>query len=577
MRSPIETEESQTQPQAEVTAEPQSEPRPEAAATPSRSRALQWIQWGTEGRRLWVGLTWVGLTALLVLLVLHSTDAGVSYDENSQRHYGNLILDWFRSSFKDTNAMTFGDLYLYGGLFDAPVQWLVQFSPYGVYESRHILTAITALLGVVATWKMATAVAGERAGFLGALMLSLTPCWVGHGLFNPKDIPFATAAAFASFSAVRLAMGPAPLRVRDMCWAGLTVGIALGVRPGGNFVVAYPCLAAGLRLGLEVVRRHRRGQPLGLGRLTLNLVTCVYLVFVIAWPLMLLFWPWAQIDPFKRPLEAMYIARHFNWQGSVLFQGQMVDAKELPISYLPVWFKITLPETYLLAAIALLVLLVGLIVRRRTSDGGRVLGWCMLVTFVALPFAAVLITRPVLYDAQRHVLFLLPPMAALAGCAFSEVLAAQWLPRVVRGAFAGVLVALSILVGVDIVQLHPFEYVYFNRLSGGLAKQYRRFETDYWSIGYRDGLEWVLNELPPQHPARRTRVTACDKAGNERLEYYLEQWPGAADRVRVTRNYDQADVLIGVRRWGCHRRGHRTLGTVKRQGAPLVYIRRVRD
>jgi hypothetical protein len=299
------------------------------------------------------------------------------------------------------------------------------------------------------------------------------------------------------------------------------------------------------------------------------------LVFVIAWPIMLLFWPWAQLNPFRRPLEAMWIAGHFNWDGTVLFEGRLIAANVLPLSYLPVWFRITLPETYLLAAVALVALCVGLAIRDHRFQGERVLGWAMLAAFVVLPFAGVLITRPVLYDAQRHVLFLLPPMAAMAGCALSEVFAAAWLPRAVRGAFAGVFVALSILVTVDIVQLHPFEYVYFNRISGGLAKQYRRFETDYWSIGYRDGLEWVLKELPPERESRRTRVTACDKAGNERLEYYLQQWPGAADHVRVMREYNRADVLIAVRRWGCYRRAGRTLGTVKRQGVPLVYIRRV--
>lgn len=573
MRSAIETDESQTQPQAVVTAEPQSQPK--AAVTSLRSRALDGFRWVTKGSRLWVALSWLGLLILLELIVLHGTDAGVSYDENSQRLYGDLILAWFRSWFKDLGAMTLRDLHFYGGLFDAPAQWLVQFSPYGVYETRHVLTAIVALLGVVAAWKMATAVAGERAGFLSALILSLTPCWVGHGLFNPKDIPFASAVAFASLASLRLAIGPAPLRLRDIGWAGLTVGIALGVRPGGYFVVAYPCLAAAARLGLEVLRRRRSGEPLGLGRLTVNLSRCVLLVFVIAWPIMLLFWPWAQLAPFKRPLIAMWIVRRFNWKNTVLFEGSMVDAKALPIRYLPVWLRLTLPETYLLAAIAIVVLCAGLAIRRRRFEGDRVLGWGLLAAFVVLPFAAVLITRPVLYDAQRHVLFLLPPMAAVAGCALSEVFAAPWLPRAVRGAFAGVFVALSILVTVDIVQLHPFEYVYFNRISGGLAKQHRQFETDYWSIGYREGLEWVLKELPPEPASRRTRVTGCDKAGAERLEYYLQRWPGAADQVHVTREYDQADVLIAVRRWGCDRRAGRTLGTVERQGVPLVYIRRI--
>jgi hypothetical protein len=579
MRSAIETDDSQSkvQPEAEQGAEPpaQSQPEPNAEVVPLRERALGWARRATEGDRPWFALSWLGLLILAYLIVRHGDDAGVSYDENSQRHYGDLILAWFRSSFTDQSAMTFRDLYLYGGLFDAPAQWLVQFSPYGVYETRHFLTAFVALLGVVATWRIGAAIAGPRGGFLSALILTLTPCWIGHGLFNPKDIPFATAAAFASLSSLRLAMGPAPLRLRDICWAGVTVGIALAVRPGGNFVVGYPYLAAGFRLCLEVLRRAKLRAPLGIGRLTVSLVSCVLLVLVIAWPIMLLTWPWAQLEPFKRPLAAMAAARRFNWTGTVLFEGNLIDAGNLPLRYLPVWFKVTLPEIYLLAALAIAVLLVGLAIRRPKLVGEHVLGWTMLSTFVGLPFAAVLITRPVLYDAQRHVLFLLPPLAALAGCVLSEVFGAEWLPRAVRGAFAGVFVGLAILVSVDIVQLHPFEYTYFNRLSGGLVKQYRRFETDYWSIGYREGLEYVVKQLPQLDPSRRTRVVGCDLAGNERLEYYLAQWPGASDHVRVTRNYEQADVLIATKRWNCHRRPGKTIAAITRQDAPLVWIRKI--
>jgi hypothetical protein len=489
-------------------------------------------------------------------------DAGVSYDEYAQRHYGDLILQWFRSGFTDHGAMQYRDLYLYGGLFDAAVQWLAQFSPYGIYETRHIFSALISVLGLVATWKVANAIAGPRAGFLGAAVLALTPLWVGHGLMNPKDVPFGTAAMFACLSSVRLAMGPAPLRLSDMCWAGVTVGIALGVRPGGNFVIAYPCLAAALRLALEAWRRQRMGARV--------------LVLAIGWAIMLMLWPWAQLDPFVRPLIAMSKARHFSWPMRSFFEGQFMPGTSTPLRYLPVWFKLTLPETYLLAAIALAGLCVAWIVRRPPLQGERALAWTLLATFVVLPFAGVLITRPVLYDAQRHMLFLLLPMSALAGCAFSEVLGASYLPRAVRGAFAGVLAGLSLLVAIDIVQLHPFEYVFFNRSSGGLAAQYRQFETDYWSIGYRQGLEWVLNELPPQHPGRRTRVIACDGSGHDRLAYYVAQWPGASDEVRVVRDYEQADTLIAVQRWNCHLKPGETIATIDRQNTPLVYIRRVR-
>ncbi|HKP64159.1 MAG TPA: hypothetical protein VJV78_45800 [Polyangiales bacterium] len=529
--------------------------------------------WAGEGSRLWLGLSWAGLLLVLGLIAAFGRDAGMSYDEQLQMQYGDMVVAWFASGFKDDRATTFFDLYLYGGLFDAPAQWLATHSPLGLLETRHLLTQLIALLGIVASWKMAAHVGGPRAGFFAGLTLALTPCWIGHGMFNPKDIPFGSAAAFASLAAVRLAVGPAPLRWRDICLGGLAAGIALGVRPGGVFVLGYPCLAGGLRLLLELTRRRREGESLHLGALSLNLLACCVLVVLIAWPVMISAWPWAQLQPLTRPLEGIEAASHFNWQNKVLFEGRMIDSDKLPLRYLPVWFRLTLPETYLLAAMAAVVMLVRL-ARHRSWRAEPALGLAIIACSVVLPLAAVFIKRPVLYDAQRHVLFLLPPTAALAGCALSELLHAEWLPRALRGAAAGVLVGSAIMVCVDMVQLHPYEYVYFNRLSGGLRKRYRKFETDYWGLSYREGLEWVLRELPPLHDGRRTRIAGCDDPTTDRLVYYRDNMPGARVQIRVVPGYDEADLFLAVRRFNCHKVAGEILHVVRRQGAPLLYVRR---
>ncbi|HKU36913.1 MAG TPA: hypothetical protein VJR89_02165, partial [Polyangiales bacterium] len=119
--------------------------------------------------------------------------------------------------------------------------------------------------------------------------------------------------------------------------------------------------------------------------------------------------------------------------------------------------------------------------------------------------------------------------------------------------------------------------VYFNRSSGGLRKQYRKFETDYWSVSYREGLEWIVRERLAEVPPRPHRVTTCDYSGNERVQYYVEQWPDAPARVRITGGYQDADLFLSVRRYGCHRDKGRVLHVVRRQGVPLLYVHRVQS
>ncbi len=515
----------------------------------------------------------MGLAVLLALWVRHGRDAGVTWDEVFQREYGTRVLAWFRSGFRDQGAMNYNDLYLYGGLFDALAQWAVEYSWLGPYETRHALSGLVAIVGVVGSWKLAAMVGGVRAGFLAAMTLALTPLWIGHGLFNPKDIPFGTAAVFASVASVRLVLVRPAFRARDFMLAGLAVGIALAVRPGGVFLFAYPCLAVAGRAALELQRHRHAGFPKASTRLVAMAAVGLCIVAIVAWLAMLSAWPWAQLSPIERPLEAMRAASHFAWKSDVLFDGEQVNARVLPRTYLLVWFGLTLPETYLFALVCALLAFV-LYLWRRQWTGEAALAIAIVVVSVVLPLTAALVLQPVIYDAQRHFLFLLPPAAALAGVSVSYLFADRRLSRWLRGGIAAIGVVLLVQVGQDMTELHPYEYVYFNRLSGGLAKNHDRYETDYWGASYKEGLRWVLDNMPGARPGRRLRVTGCDVNANERLAYYVDQWPHAKERIKIVDDYKKAELFLAVQRFGCFNASGEILYAIRRQGAPLLYVKR---
>jgi hypothetical protein len=509
---------------------------------------------------------WLGLAALVALVLASRGSVGVTWDEIFQREYGERVLAWFQSGFRDQGALTYSDLYLYGGLFDLLAQLCVRVSPLGAYETRHVLTGLCAVLGVAGSYRVAARVGGPRAGLYAACLLVLTPPWFGHALFNPKDIPFAAGAIWALDASVLLALGPTPPRLRSVLYAGLSTGIALAVRPGGMFLFAYPFI--GVAIGLA--RAVRARAPLAYGRLAPTLLLRGALFMALAWALMVSTWPWAQLAPFSRPLEAMRVAASFAWDGEVLFGGELIHATRLPRSYLPVWFALTLPELHYWAAL-IGVTSVALALRARDVSEEIWVGSAAIAVGVVLPLGAALMLRPVIYDAQRHFLFLLPPWAALLGLGLASLHAPGRSPRMRRAALA-VAAALACAVVVDLVRLHPYEYVYFNRISGGLRAAAGRYELDYWGVSYKDGLAWVLRKLAPTKGRRPLRVAGCDRDANTRLAYYVEQWPGAAERVQIVRDYARADVYLALPRFHCDEVPGEVLHTVKRQGVPLMYV-----
>ena len=92
----------------------------------------------------------------------------------------------------------------------------------------------------------------------------------------------------------------------------------------------------------------------------------------------------------------------------------------------------------------------------------------------------------------------------------------------------GALMALTVR---DMVLLHPYQYVYFNRaVIGGLPGAAKRFDTDYWGASYKEGVRWLVDQAPDPPSARRLKVASCSHS--ESTSYFLP-----ADRFDYVGSY----------------------------------------
>jgi hypothetical protein len=54
------------------------------------------------------------------------------------------------------------------------------------------------------------------------------------------------------------------------------------------------------------------------------------------------------------------------------------------------------------------------------------------------------------------------------------------------------LVLMAVMPGlVADVRLHPYQYAYFNSLTGGQAGAYRKYDLDYWLTSYKEAAEYL--------------------------------------------------------------------------------------
>lgn len=91
---------------------------------------------------------------------------------------------------------------------------------------------------------------------------------------------------------------------------------------------------------------------------------------------------------------------------------------------------------------------------------------------------------------MRHFLFVVPSMCVVAGVGWLRLFERAGAGKM-RTAAMGVLVLLVLEPGVWLVRAHPWEYVYFSPLVGGLSAGSRRYETEYWGLSLRQAVEWI--------------------------------------------------------------------------------------
>ena len=245
--------------------------------------------------------------------------------------------------------------------------------------------------------------------------------------------------------------------------AGCILGMATSIR------MLAP-LAGLLVAGYWVGRSGRRAIP-GLLLYAAVAAATTYLTWPVLWG-----------NPLVAITDRLFALSDFS-RHSVLFQGMLYESSNLPLTFLPVLFliQLTLPS--------LLFLVVGSPYSWILSMPARStrLLVCLVWLWFLAPVVAVMLELVPIYNNFRHILFAVPALFLLMGFGIVQLFA--WIRR---PALRAGLVVLSLVPGlVGILRLHPYEYIYYNELVGGVRGAYGEYDLDYWCTSFRAAMDYV--------------------------------------------------------------------------------------
>jgi len=198
---------------------------------------------------------------------------------------------------------------------------------------------------------------------------------------------------------------------------------------------------------------------------------------ILSFVIFLLFWPYLWKDTIS---NLVGVIKHMSSNPvvvNVLFNSGVYSSHSLPPNYLPVLLisTLTIPTIFLFIFGLAYMIIRYLKIHESRSE------LIVLFTWFWVIILYVVVLNPPMYDNYRHFLFITPAIFLIS--AFAIQLIFDYLKFPVLKIL---LIVIILIPGFfSLVQLHPYQYSYYNKFVGGFSGAENRFELDYWLTCYK--------------------------------------------------------------------------------------------
>lgn len=424
-------------------------------------------------------------------------DYGISSDEAVQRRhslvtYNELFLkdQVYQTPTVDTEALPPLKEYgiNYGVILQLPLVFIEHLNHFEmtyqeIYTVRHLYNFCWFFVSSVFFYHIALIFTGgrRREALIGTIIYVLCPRTLADSFYNIKDSLCLSLFTISIYYGIRLIQ---KLSIKNVLLFVVFSALCASSRIVGGVVVAA-CLSV---IVIKSFQEKTWKKLLAYGALTGGLFLGA---FILLSPN-----AWENI-----PQTLMKIVRTFSnytlWDADVLYMGQWIHGSKLPWHYLFVWIGTTVPATYLF------FMFIGLggagrycIRQKKSVRSEKKWLYLFLYLILIIPFAYVIIVRPVLYNGWRHFYFMYSVIACWAVVGLHMFLKAD-LKHVLKVSGLTVLGAVLVYLSLWIIKNHPYGYVYYNPWIRWYAEDH--FQRDYWYVSETNAFKYILEECNEEY------------------------------------------------------------------------------
>lgn len=423
---------------------------------------------------------------LLIIMLLTSRDAGISCDEILHYNQSVFVYNYFATHGADQSALNTPVTHLqyYGQSYDNVVTILTRWLKIDdVYGFRNLMSSLMGWLTIFITAIFAVWLKNYRSALIVLFLFAVSPTFMGHAQNNLKDVPFAFAYIAGIFYIFKFLSGGTKLYIRDFLILILSIAFCISIRAGGLLLICYLFFFFLVYYSFKIINEHKY-SIIEIRRKLISMIV----IAAAALFLSIVLWPYALQNPFTNILRSYRVMAHYPDTFRQIFEGKVEWSDYMPWYYLLKSMGITIPLIILSG-----LLLFFIFIRKCLSDNKALL-YAFLIFTVLFPIIFVFLEKSNLYSSWRQFLFVYPGIVLLAAIGFTSLFDSINKKIVMWGAI--VIISLLSVHPVKFMLLnHPYEYMYYNQLVGGLKGAYARYETDYYYVSQSEASEWLIGYL----------------------------------------------------------------------------------
>ena len=427
------------------------------------------------------------LSLYLLIGSVNSINSGISFDENYEelnwnfhvsvvKNLTNTILNQEKFNKKefDEKVKSFVGYGIGFQLISQPIQFFIKdfiknnknIDNFGAkLLAKHFVVFLFFFMsGIFFYLILKKIIDNENFTIIGTIIYLTYPYLFGQAMFSPKDIPFMSVwvvCTYYSFFILENLVENDEIKFKHLLFFSVITAFLFSIRFAGILILAQYTI-----LFLLFINLYHKKLVIFFKNFYLKII--YFIIFVILFTF--IFNPIFFLDPYLIIKTFQINANHFNNVGTNTF-GEIMYSKNLPSTYLPIWFAVKIPILILIGIFALPFSEKIIFTKKKRS----IFFANILLTVLIIPL--ILIFRKThLYDEIRQVMFLIPLIFILGLVSFYFLSKSLFY-------ILGILTICFFIV--ENIKINPYQYVWFNLPSRSVDLT-KNFELEYQGISGRE-------------------------------------------------------------------------------------------